>query len=137
MAVSQAFIFHFKYYSILHFAVCQLLCWAFLLCFVTVCDRKKKCHQKLGLNLCTLIVCQTVITFFARSAQVTNAFRIVKVVSMRCVHTVEWVGTWIRLPISAAVKERTVHVSRWQISVWVCITNKKRLSLIYKFCMIR
>ena len=31
MAVSQAFIFHFKCYSILHFAVCQLLCWAFLL----------------------------------------------------------------------------------------------------------
>ena len=30
MAVSQAFIFHFKCYSILHFAVCQLLCWAFL-----------------------------------------------------------------------------------------------------------
>ena len=30
MAVSQAFIFHFKFYSILHFAVCQLLCWAFL-----------------------------------------------------------------------------------------------------------
>ena len=31
MAVSQAFIFQFKCYSILHFAVCQLLCWAFLL----------------------------------------------------------------------------------------------------------
>ena len=31
MAVSQAFIFHFKWYSLLHFAVCQLLCWAFLL----------------------------------------------------------------------------------------------------------
>ena len=31
MAVSQALIFHFKCYSILHFAVCQLLCWAFLL----------------------------------------------------------------------------------------------------------
>ena len=31
MAVSQAFIFHFKCYSILHFAVCQFLCWAFLL----------------------------------------------------------------------------------------------------------
>ena len=30
MAVSQAFIFYFKWYSILHFAVCQLLCWAFL-----------------------------------------------------------------------------------------------------------
>ena len=30
MAVSQAFMFHFKCYSILHFAVCQLLCWAFL-----------------------------------------------------------------------------------------------------------
>ena len=28
MAVSQAFIFHFKCYSILNFAVCQLLCWA-------------------------------------------------------------------------------------------------------------
>ena len=27
MAVSQAFIFHFKCYSILHFAVCQLLCF--------------------------------------------------------------------------------------------------------------
>ena len=25
-----AFIFHFKCYSILHFAVCQLLCWALL-----------------------------------------------------------------------------------------------------------
>ena len=31
MAVSQAFIFHFKCYSILRFAVCQLLRWAFLL----------------------------------------------------------------------------------------------------------
>ena len=31
MSVSQAFIFHFKWYSLLHFAVCQLLCWAFLL----------------------------------------------------------------------------------------------------------
>ena len=30
MAVSQAFIFQFKCYSILHFAVCQLLCWAYL-----------------------------------------------------------------------------------------------------------
>ena len=30
VAVSQAFIFHFKCYSILHFAVCQLLRWAFL-----------------------------------------------------------------------------------------------------------
>ena len=27
MAVSQAFIFHFKWYSLLHFAVCQLQCW--------------------------------------------------------------------------------------------------------------
>ena len=32
MAVSQAFIFHFKWYSLLHFAVCQLPCWAFLFC---------------------------------------------------------------------------------------------------------
>ena len=31
MAVSQALIFHFKWYSLLHFAVWQLLCWAFLL----------------------------------------------------------------------------------------------------------
>ena len=30
MIVSQAFIFHFKCYSILHFAICQLVCWAFL-----------------------------------------------------------------------------------------------------------
>ena len=30
MVVSQAFICHFKCYSILHFAVCQLQCWAFL-----------------------------------------------------------------------------------------------------------
>ena len=30
MAVSQAFIFHFKCYCRLHFAVCQLLCCAFL-----------------------------------------------------------------------------------------------------------
>ena len=30
MAVSQAFIFNFKCYSILHFTVWQLLCWAFL-----------------------------------------------------------------------------------------------------------
>ena len=34
MAVSQAFIFHFKCYSILHFAVCQLLCWAFLFLYI-------------------------------------------------------------------------------------------------------
>ena len=27
MAVSQAFMFHVKWYSLLHFAVCQLLCW--------------------------------------------------------------------------------------------------------------
>ena len=27
MAVTQAIVFHFKCYSILHFAVCQLLCW--------------------------------------------------------------------------------------------------------------
>ena len=32
MAVSQAFMFHVNWYSLLHFAVCQLLCWAFLLC---------------------------------------------------------------------------------------------------------
>ena len=31
MAVSQAFIFHIKWYSLLHSAVCQLLCWTFLL----------------------------------------------------------------------------------------------------------
>ena len=31
MAVSQAFIINFKCYSLLHFAVCQLICWAFLL----------------------------------------------------------------------------------------------------------
>ena len=30
MPVSQAFIFYFKWYSLLHFAVCQLLCWSFL-----------------------------------------------------------------------------------------------------------
>ena len=36
IAVSQAFIFHFKWYSLLHFAVCQLLCWAFLSLSVTV-----------------------------------------------------------------------------------------------------
>ena len=30
MAAYQAYIFHFKWYSLLHFAVCQLLCWAFL-----------------------------------------------------------------------------------------------------------
>ena len=30
-SISVAFIFHFKCYSILHFAVCQLLCSAFLL----------------------------------------------------------------------------------------------------------
>ena len=34
MAVSQAFIFHFKWYNILHFAVYQLLCWAFLFCYL-------------------------------------------------------------------------------------------------------
>ena len=34
IAVSQAFIFHFMCYSILHFVVCQLLCWAFLLFIV-------------------------------------------------------------------------------------------------------
>ena len=28
--VSQTFIFHFKWYSLLHFAVCQLLCWTLL-----------------------------------------------------------------------------------------------------------
>ena len=39
MTVFQAFIFRFKCYSILHFAVCQLLCWAFL--FIT-CETKKK-----------------------------------------------------------------------------------------------
>ena len=38
MAVSQAFIFHFKCYSILHFAVCRLLCWAFLV-FVLIDNR--------------------------------------------------------------------------------------------------
>ena len=31
MGAVQAFIFYFKCYSILHFAVCQLLCWPFLL----------------------------------------------------------------------------------------------------------
>ena len=30
MVVSQTFIFHFKWYSLLHFSICQLLCWAFL-----------------------------------------------------------------------------------------------------------
>ena len=30
MTVSQAFIFQFKCYHILHFAICQLLCWAYL-----------------------------------------------------------------------------------------------------------
>ena len=33
--VSQAFLFHFKCYSILHFAVCQLPYWAFLLSIST------------------------------------------------------------------------------------------------------
>ena len=36
MAVSQAFMFHFKCYSILHFADCQFLCWAFLLHFIVM-----------------------------------------------------------------------------------------------------
>ena len=31
VAVSQAFLFHFKWYSLLHFAACQLLCVAFLI----------------------------------------------------------------------------------------------------------
>ena len=30
MAVSQAFMFHVKWYSLLHFALCQHLCWDFL-----------------------------------------------------------------------------------------------------------
>ena len=34
MTVSQAFIFHFKCYSILHFAVCQLLRWPFVYCLL-------------------------------------------------------------------------------------------------------
>ena len=40
MAVSQAFIFHFKCYSILYFAVCQLLCWAFLSSFLATTDNQ-------------------------------------------------------------------------------------------------
>ena len=36
MTVSQALIFHFKCYCILPFAVCQLLRWAFLLCFFSL-----------------------------------------------------------------------------------------------------
>ena len=35
MAISQAFIFHCQCYSILHFAVCQLLGWDFLFCTAT------------------------------------------------------------------------------------------------------
>ena len=41
MAVSQAFIFHLKCYSMLHFAVCQLLGWAFLIQFQAICDAIK------------------------------------------------------------------------------------------------
>ena len=37
MAVSQAFIFHFEWYSLLHFAVCQLLCWDLLLIVLISC----------------------------------------------------------------------------------------------------
>ena len=37
MAVSQAFIFHFKWYSLLPFAICQLLGWAFLFQKVSCC----------------------------------------------------------------------------------------------------
>ena len=35
IAVSQMLIFHFKCYSILYFAVCQLLCRAFMLCLLS------------------------------------------------------------------------------------------------------
>ena len=49
MTVSQAFIFHFKCYIILHFAVCQLLCWAFLSIIMwtnkEVWNRRKSCTQ--------------------------------------------------------------------------------------------
>ena len=43
MALSQAFIFHFKSYSLLHFAVCPLLCWAFLFNHLV---GHRKSHQK-------------------------------------------------------------------------------------------
>ena len=46
MAVSQAFIFHFKFYRILHFAVCQLLCWVFLLLIIL----ERRCTVFVGLR---------------------------------------------------------------------------------------
>ena len=46
MAVSQAFIFHFKFYSILHLAVRQLLCWAFLFYFLSYGDKKARYNRR-------------------------------------------------------------------------------------------
>ena len=46
MAVSQAFIYYFKWYSLLHFAVCQLLCWAFLF-YLTFEAKSKYANRKL------------------------------------------------------------------------------------------
>ena len=40
MAVSQAFIIHFKWYSLLHFVICKLLGWAFL--FSSVFSREEQ-----------------------------------------------------------------------------------------------
>ena len=49
MAIPQAFIFHCKCYSILHFAVCQLLGWAFLLKLIShVTISITGCHRVLN-----------------------------------------------------------------------------------------
>ena len=60
MAVSQAFIFHFKWNRLLHVAVCQLLFWAFLLTItaLTFCCYAWFQSSFSKSNLCTLFYCE-------------------------------------------------------------------------------
>ena len=54
VAVSQAFIFYFKWYSLLHFAVCQLLCWAFLF-YIYISEQKSEICPR---NVLTSVECR-------------------------------------------------------------------------------
>ena len=55
MAVSQAFIFHFKCHSILHFAVCQLLCWTVLFLNLGYC-LSPNCRHHGNATFCSLYI---------------------------------------------------------------------------------
>ena len=90
MAVSQAFMFHVKWYSLLHFAVCQLLCCAFLL--------QLSCGTMCILCMC---VCWLAVHVFVHPSRNVRLYAVNKWLSLEAPIFARafTLGSYVRLPI--------------------------------------